>query len=88
MTLKIERSAQRGLTIFTLSGRLADEEIAELEGVLGPRAFFSSVVIDLKNLRLANRVAVKFLARCETDGLTIENCPGYVRRWMRRERPG
>lgn len=88
MTLKIERSAQRGLTIFVLSGRLAEEEITELEKVLGPRTFFSSVIIDLKNLSLVNRVAVKFLARCETDGLRIENCPGYVRKWMSRERPG
>ena len=88
MTLKIERSAQRGLTIFVLSGRLAEEEIPELERVLGPRTFYSNVIIDLKNLSLVNRVAVKFLVRCQTDGLRVKNCPEYVRKWMLRERPG
>lgn len=86
MTLKIESSVQRGLTIFVLSGRLAEEEITELERVLGPRTGYNNIIIDLRDLSLVNRVAVRFLARCETDGLRIENCPGYVRKWMRRER--
>lgn len=85
MTLKIESSAQRGCTFFVLSGRLTEAEIAELERVLGPRTGYSTIIIDLKDLSLANRAAVKFLARCENDGLRIENCPGYIRKWMRRE---
>jgi len=72
MTFKIERSVQRGFTIFVLSGRLAEEEMAELERVFGPRTYYSKIIVDLKDLRLANRAAVKFLARCETDGLRIE----------------
>jgi len=86
MTFKIERSVQRGFTIFVLSGRSAEEEMAELERVFGPRTYYSKIIVDLKDLRLANRAVVKFLARCETDGLRIENCPGYIREWMRTER--
>jgi hypothetical protein len=86
MTWKMERSVQPGLTIFVLSGRLADEEIAELERVFGPRSDYRSVIVDLKDLRLVNRAAVKFLARCEADGLRFENCPAYIRKWIRAER--
>ena len=85
MTLKIERTVQPGFTIFILSGHLAEEEMAELERVFGPRTCYSKIIVYLKNLRLANRAAVKFLARCETDGLRIENCPGYLREWMLTE---
>lgn len=85
MTLKIEGSVQRGFTIFVLSGHLGEEEIAELERVLGHRTCYSMIIVDLKDLTLANRAAVKFLARCESDGLRIENCPGYIRKWMRIE---
>lgn len=85
MTLKIEGSQQRGFTIFVLSGRLGEEEIEELERVLGPRTCYSMIIVDLKDLTLVNRAAVKFLARCESDGLRIENCPRYIRKWMRRE---
>lgn len=85
MTLKIEGSEQRGFTIFVLSGSLGEEEIGELERVLGPRTSYSMIIVDLKDLTLANRAAVRFLARCESDGLRIENCPGYIRKWMRRE---
>ncbi|HEX8892049.1 MAG TPA: hypothetical protein VF783_01935 [Terriglobales bacterium] len=85
MTLKIEKTVQPGFTIFILSGHLAEEEMAELETEFGPRTYYSKIIIDLKDLRLANRAAVKFLARCEADGLRIENCPGYIREWMLTE---
>jgi hypothetical protein len=86
MTWKIERSAQSGFTIFLISGRLADEEIAELERVFGPRSDYRSVIVNLRDLTLVNRAAVNFLARCEADGLKIENCPAYIREWIRAEK--
>ena len=82
MTLKIERTVQPGFTIFILSGHLAEEEMAELERVFGPRTYYSKIIVDLRDLRLANRAAVKFLSGCEADGLRIENCPGYIREWI------
>ena len=85
MTWKIEQSVRSGLTTLVLSGSLAEEEMAELERVFGPRSDYESVIVDLKDLRLVNRAAVKFLARCEADGLEIENCPAYIREWIRSE---
>jgi len=86
MTLKIERSEQRGLTIFTLIGQLDMEHIPELESLLGPRTGYGKIIVDLKELRFADRVAMTFLSRCEMAGLKVENCPAYIREWIRRER--
>ena len=86
MTLKVERSEQRGFTILTLSGRLDMEHIAELDRLLGPGADYGKTIVDLRELRFADRGAVTFLSRCEKAGLKIQNCPAYIREWMRRER--
>jgi predicted metal-binding protein len=40
----------------------------------------------LRELRLADRNAVRFLKGCEEDGVKLENCPAYVREWMDREK--
>jgi hypothetical protein len=45
-----------------------------------------SVILDLRDLRLADRDAVRFLRNCEADGMKLENCPEYVREWMDREK--
>jgi hypothetical protein len=86
MTLKIERSEQRGFTIFTLTGRLDIEHIPELENLFGPRTDYRKIIADLKELRFADRAAVTFLSRCEMAGLRVENCPEYIREWMQREK--
>jgi len=88
MALRIERSQRQGLTIFALSGRIEAEHTSELERLFGPRTRYASIVIDLSEVRLADRAAVRFLARCEVDGVRLENCPGYIRQWIREENAG
>jgi len=83
MTLRIERSARQGFTVFTLSGRMKAEQVAELKVLFD--ADYRTVVLDLRDVRLADRDAVKFLRSCERDGMKLENCPAYVREWMDRE---
>ena len=46
----------------------------------------SAVAIDLKNVVLVDREAVKFLAQREINGTVLLNCPRYIREWVRRER--
>ena len=70
--------------VFTLSGRLKAEEVAELKALFD--ADYSTIVLDLRDVRLADRDAVKFLRDCEADGMKLENCPAYVRDWMEREK--
>ena len=38
-----------------------------------------ALAIDLKNVSLVDREAVKLLARCETNGTELRNCPPYIR---------
>jgi hypothetical protein len=86
MTLKIEKSVRQGSTVFALSGRLEAEHIGELEGLLDLQESTPAIVLDLREIRLADRGTVKFLARCESDGVQLENCPAYIREWMGKEK--
>jgi hypothetical protein len=83
MTLRIERSVRQGITVFTLSGRMTAEEVAALKALFDTG--YRSIILDLQEMRLADRDAVKFLRSCERDGMKLENCPAYVHEWMDRE---
>ena len=86
MTLKIEKSVREASTVFLLSGRFEADHIKELEGLLELQKDTPGIVLDLRELRLADRSAVKFLARCESGGARLENCPAYVREWISKEK--
>ena len=79
--LRIRRSAS-GEVVFTLSGQMEDEPIAELEKLISSEAKGSSIVLDLKDVTQFNENAITFLARCEGKGITLMNCPAYVRGWI------
>jgi hypothetical protein len=83
MTLRIERSARQRFTVFTLSGRMEAEQVAELKKLFD--GDYQNIILDLWDVRLADRDAVRFLRSCEADGVKLENCPAYVREWMDRE---
>jgi predicted metal-binding protein len=84
MTLRIETSGRQRFTVLTLSGRLEAEQVAELKKLVD--GDYRNIILDLKDVRLADRDAVKFLRGCEADGVKLENCPAYVREWMDREK--
>jgi hypothetical protein len=84
MMLRIERSARQRFTVFSLSGRMEAEHVAELKELFDRD--YRKIILDLRDLRLADRDAVKFLRGCERDGMKFENCPAYVREWMDREK--
>jgi ABC-type transporter Mla MlaB component len=85
--LKIQRKAN-GKVTFTLSGRIEAEDLDELRRVLELEAAGSQTALDLKDVTLVDHDAVKFLAACEADSIELENCPAYVREWIRRESGG
>jgi hypothetical protein len=58
------------------------EGITELERVFRLEANGCHMILDLKDLTLANQDAVNFLERCEADGITLKNCPAYVCEWI------
>jgi len=85
--LRIQRSAN-GQVVFTLSGRMDQENLAELETLVRSETDGRPIVLDLKDLTLAGREAISFLERCEADGITLQNCARYVRELITRQRRG
>lgn len=82
--LKIQRKAN-GRVLFTLSGRIEGDDIDELRRLLDLEGAGSHIVLDLKDVTLVDRDAIKFLTDCEADSIKLENCPPYVREWIGRE---
>jgi len=60
--------------------------VAELQKLLGSGAGDHSLVLDLNEVRLVDRDVVSFLASCEAKGITLANCPAYIREWIAREK--
>ena len=83
--LKIQRSSN-GQVTYALSGQIEEEDITELEAVIRSEAKGRRIALDLKNLTLVGRDAIAFLDRCEVNGITLENCPAYIREWIKGER--
>jgi anti-anti-sigma regulatory factor len=86
--LRIQRSSNGQVVVFTLSGELDVEEIAELDALIESEGKGRTIVLDLKNLTLVGRDAISFLGRCEAEGIGLRNCAAYVREWITRERRG
>ena len=87
--LKIQKSTNADSVVFALSGRIRVEDLAELQQVFIFEGREQGVVVlDLKEIKLVDRDAVRFLAHCEAEGTTLQNCPVYIREWMSRETDG
>jgi anti-anti-sigma regulatory factor len=70
--------------IFSLCGRIDATEVPELQRLMAAEGQ-KYVVLDLKEVKLIDREAVRFLARCKENGIKVENCPAYIREWILRE---
>ena len=66
--------------------KLAGEAIGEVERLFDLQTDSRDIVLDLKDVSLVDRDVMSFLARCEADGVSLENCPPYIREWIRREK--
>src|SRR4029077_18446492 len=82
--LRIQRSADWQV-VFTLSGQLNEEHITELEALIRSETNGRRIALDLKDLTLVGGDAINFLGRCEAHGITLKNCPVYVREWITRQ---
>ena len=64
---------------------LGDTDLAaRLETLLADEAV-GRIVLDLKDVTLVDRAAVRSLAAVEATGTQIVNCPEYVRIWITAE---
>jgi anti-anti-sigma regulatory factor len=79
--LKIRRSEDNGIAVFALSGRIEEQQVSELQELLAGEAQ-AKAALDLEEVRLVDREVVRFLAACEARGISLRNCPSYVREWI------
>lgn len=85
MTFKIHREAVgEGRVVVRVSGRITGGDVNTLRTLLEQES--SAFTLDLKDIRLVDGAAVKLLAMHESNGVRIDNCPLYIREWIRRER--
>jgi hypothetical protein len=71
--------------ILIVSGRITAEDLDILRDVLAKERR-AVAAIDLENVLLIDRDAVKFMVVAEANGVELRNCPPYVREWVARER--
>jgi anti-anti-sigma regulatory factor len=83
--LRIERVAN-GVSEFRLIGRLNAENVAELQSLVQSESKNRLVILDLKDVTLVDRDAVRVLEQCEKAHIRLTNCPAYIREWIGQER--
>jgi len=84
--LRIHTSINEDQVIFQVSGRIEAQDVVELERLIHCEADGHSLVLDLEDVKLVNREAVRFLAECEARGAKLRNSPAYIRDWVAKER--
>jgi anti-anti-sigma regulatory factor len=85
--LRIRRDAN-GDVLFTLSGRIDKEDVAELETMIAAEETGRRITLDLKDMTLTGQDGIGFLAQCEAADVLLVNCDPYVREWITRQRTG
>ena len=86
MTCKIHRRAiEEDRVLLRVSGWITGENVDTFRCLLEQEKS-SALILDLKDVRLADSEAVKLLAIHESKGAKIDNCPLYIRERIRRER--
>ena len=84
--LKILRATRNESVIFTLTGRIEGENLAELKRVIGLEARDHNLVLDLNDVTLVDQLTIRFLARCDAERVVLENCPAFIREWIVAEK--
>jgi hypothetical protein len=83
MTCKVVRLIDRDrLVLLHISGHLQEVHINTIDDLLTKET--DPVALDLEEVTLVDREAVKFLATLDARGVGLRNCPWFIREWMRR----
>lgn len=84
MVLRIESVSDGRVIILRLSGRLQAEQVEPLKEEIEKSTM--RVILDLGEVKLVDRDAVRFLGTCEANGVQLSQCSPYIRDWIDRER--
>ena len=84
MTLRIEKDSNGQRTTIRLIGRMQREHILELEAQI--KAGGANVTLDLNEVSIVGLDVIRFLARCQTEGISLVHCSRYINNWIAKER--
>jgi hypothetical protein len=76
-------TAEACVTLY-ISGGITEECVDTLRTLLEQEK--GAVTIDLKDVLIVEREAIKLLAVGEANGVKLRNCPAYIREWITRAR--
>lgn len=76
--------AERSITIL-LNGKFSEDALPELEqSISEARCARQRIYIDLSEVTLVDRKAVRYFSEQADHDVTLVNCPIYLRRWIGR----
>lgn len=82
--LRIENLSDGRVTRLKLSGRIQSDGIACISSAMDDGR--ARKILDLNEVTLVDIAVVRFLIRCQNEGVELVRCPPYVREWILRER--
>ena len=82
--LRIKKGSDGAVTTLEVSGRIQSDRIACIRSAMNDGC--ARKVLDLSEVTLVDLAVVRFLIRCEDEGIELVRCPPYVREWILRER--
>ena len=84
MTLRIEKDSDGQTTTLRMIGRMRREHIEVLKAQI--RAGGTSITLDLNEVTLVDLDVIHFLAKCQTEGISLIHCSRYINNWITKER--
>jgi hypothetical protein len=81
--LKIEVETHGSVRLIRLIGRIRIEHIEVLEGEIAAAGELAK--LNLHEVTLVDLAAVRFLLKCENNGIALIGCSPYIREWIARE---
>ena len=85
MSCRIDRVLGEGdRVVLRVSGRIHADDVETLRELFGREE--AGIAVDLEEVVLVDRAAVRLLACSESNGTELKNCPAYIREWVTRER--
>ena len=84
MVMRIETVPDGQYTILRLCGRIESQHVQDLK--IQTESATHGIVFDLEEVRVVDLNVVHFLAVCEAKGVTLRNCPRYIREWILQEK--
>ena len=75
-----------GCQTLALAGSGGADAVPEIDRLIKDvRQARSQVVLDMGEVTLMDRAAVRFFARQQKRGVALVNCPGYIAHWISQE---